>query len=196
MDRPDLSKMNRRARSRTNDTEKNMPFRPKIRGSLLDKLEQMAGAADRDPNDLLHELIDAATSNDAPPSPAPRGKAPPMPSTAPQTAPQGNVRPDGTRIAKVVTVPLPEGPRLGETIAQAKRRENGETEDAAASASDDEGSGDAPPEKMKGGRPNPLNVPTSKRWAGKKDDSAPTASPKTQEQDSVERLRRKYLKRG
>lgn len=159
-------------------------FRPTMKQRHLDAIVRMAAESGRDPQDVYAELLDQATSNDPPPN-RHAGAAPPATPNA--GAPQAP-RPDGSRVARVVVVPPPEGPPMGETLAQAKRRENGESE--VKEPDDEDPSGTAPPEQMKGNAPNPLSL--IKRWAGMPD-SVPTASPEAQKQDERSRLRDKYL---
>lgn len=166
-------------------------FRPTMKQRHLDAIVRMAAESGRDPQEVYAELLDHATSSDPPPNVG-QGKAPPTPPAAgaAQSKDVSIPRPGGGRIAKVVVVPPPEGPLMGETLAQARRREAGDDPEATEPDEED-ATGDAPPEQMKGNAPNPLSL--IKQWAGKKDDSIPTASPEAEKQDERARLRQKYL---
>ncbi|MCW5832350.1 MAG: hypothetical protein KIS78_07930 [Labilithrix sp.] len=189
--------MNHRALARSPDTEKNM-FRAKIRGSLLDALERMSAQAQRDPNELLDELLTTAT--DATPPPGVETQATPPPTPGPKaTAPASSqaarmVHHNGTtmRINPPLPPPHPSVPRVGESIASKRRREEGEN----ASASDEDTSGTAPPEQMRGSRPNPLS--NIKRWASGAGEGDGAEKPgsldqEPDEDDERERRRKKYL---
>ena len=92
-----------------------------------------------------------------------------------------------------------------DAINAAAGREDGTPESSmaaleAAEARDEaEGEGDdAPPDQMKGDKPNPLRRPTAKDWAGRKEDEEkpPFLKRSDEEPDEDERraqLRRKYL---
>lgn len=184
--------MNQRARRRTNTETKIMPapkqtqpWNPSMKRRHLDRIIEMAEQSGREPQEVYQELLDAATSNEAPPSPAPRA--------APATANTGAPRSDGRTVAKVVVHPQPGNTLLGESMAQAKARESGEDQDENAAS--DEETDDAPPEKMQGGRPNPLRTPSLKEWAGRKDDAEDDdpAAPEPKQDDRKEALRRKYM---
>jgi hypothetical protein len=138
-------------------------FRPKIRGSLLDALEQMAAQAGRDANEILEELLVQATSNDPPPVPSPTSRAG-------EPAAARRARHDAINAAAGREDGTPES-----SMAALKKRE---ANDRAEGDGDD-----APPEKMKGGKPNPLRL-----WAGKDDPS----SAEQKKADERARLRQKY----
>lgn len=151
-----------RALARPPDMETTM-FKPKIRGSLLDALERMAVAAERDPNEMLEELLSTATASEAPPE---LGQAKEPPPPAPKAAPPSTKAQDRAQASHPTGSNAPHDPsvpRLGETIATQKRRESGEDVDDQNAASDEE-TDNAPSEQMKGSRPSPLSH--IKRWAG------------------------------
>ena len=161
-------------------------FKPIVKQRHVGALMRMATQSGRDPNEILHELLDQATSSEAPPT-----AADPNASGAATTSRALN-EPAVAKKARHNAINAAAGREDGDPASAMAALEASEAKAVAEGETDE-----APPDLMKGDRPNPLRTSMIKQWASGKSPEAPSFSNgPEQETDDDERraqLRRKYL---